>query len=164
MVFTSPPSRCNSSICKVWLEAVRLCFMRFVFVSRVFWEEKMSINGHANTDLYSECTAGDTEGNESTPLLTNVSTENRTVTSHSQEISCEISELQRYSIRSFLHVHVDNLSAEMWVMTDITCFENQHISSSLSAFSLCQHLQESPFKWEQDIQFTHYAWSHSPSL
>ena len=33
----------------------------------------MSVNGHANRDLYSECGTGDTEGNENTPLLGNVS-------------------------------------------------------------------------------------------
>lgn len=35
----------------------------------------MSISGNTNTDLYSQCAAGDTEGNETTPLLTNVSTQ-----------------------------------------------------------------------------------------
>lgn len=33
----------------------------------------MSINGNKSTDLYSERAAGDTDGSETTPLLTNVS-------------------------------------------------------------------------------------------
>ncbi|XP_070776884.1 probable sodium-coupled neutral amino acid transporter 6 [Enoplosus armatus] len=38
----------------------------------------MSINVNANTDLYRECTTEDTEGNETTPLLTNGSVQTRT--------------------------------------------------------------------------------------
>ncbi|XP_041810057.1 probable sodium-coupled neutral amino acid transporter 6 [Chelmon rostratus] len=37
----------------------------------------MSISGNTNTDLYSQCAAGDTEGNETTPLLTNGSVQTR---------------------------------------------------------------------------------------
>lgn len=35
----------------------------------------MSISGNTNTDAYSERGVGDTEDNETTPLLSNVSTE-----------------------------------------------------------------------------------------
>ncbi|XP_030247263.1 putative sodium-coupled neutral amino acid transporter 6 [Sparus aurata] len=37
----------------------------------------MSVNGHANRELYTECGAGDTEGNENTPLLGNGSIQSR---------------------------------------------------------------------------------------
>ncbi|XP_051251837.1 probable sodium-coupled neutral amino acid transporter 6 [Dicentrarchus labrax] len=37
----------------------------------------MSINGNINTDLYSECAAGDRAGSETTPLLTNGSVQTR---------------------------------------------------------------------------------------
>nr|XP_046268285.1 probable sodium-coupled neutral amino acid transporter 6 [Scatophagus argus] len=37
----------------------------------------MSINGNTNTDLYAECAAGDSEGNETTPLLRNGPAETR---------------------------------------------------------------------------------------
>lgn len=37
----------------------------------------MSINGNANADIYRECIAGDTESNETTPLLSNGTVQSR---------------------------------------------------------------------------------------
>lgn len=45
----------------------------------------MSINADTNSGLYDECSAGDTERNETTPLLANVSVENCTVVVLSSE-------------------------------------------------------------------------------
>lgn len=145
-MFSSVRCHADSCICEVWPEAVRLWGL---CVRWGFWEDTMSINSNANADLYSQCAAGDTESNEATPLLTNVSTE---ITA----VSSVISDLQRCNICGFFFFF-----CRQSVSRNVA-YDRCHVSVS-SAFCLCQHFHESPalkrnythvFQWLLSTDYT----------